>query len=121
MFFEQSNQPLIPIRGFIRRQLITLAAGLVIVALSLLIGMAGYRAFEHLSWIDAFLNAAMLLGGMGPIDHPNSAAGKIFAGVYALYAGFTLLATVGIVLSPLVHRLLHHFHLEEQGDDPDNK
>ena len=84
------------------------ATGLV--AGSLVIGMAGYSVFEDLRWRDAFLNAAMLLGGMGPVDAPKSDGGKIFAGLYALYAGLVFLVVAGLLLAPFIHRLLHKFH-----------
>jgi hypothetical protein len=77
---------------------------------SLLLGMAGYAYFEGLAWRDAFLNAAMLLGGMGPVDAPRTDGGKVFAGLYALYAGLVFLVAVAILLAPVVHRLLHKFH-----------
>jgi hypothetical protein len=81
-----------------------------LVAGSLLLGMAGYAHFEGLAWRDAFLNAAMLLGGMGPVDAPRTDGGKVFAGLYALYAGLVFLVAVAILLAPVVHRLLHKFH-----------
>jgi hypothetical protein len=84
------------------------ASGLVLG--SLLIGMAGYAHFEDLAWRDAFLNAAMLLGGMGPVESPQTAGGKLFAGVYALYSGLVFVVAAGLVLAPVVHRLLHRFH-----------
>lgn len=77
--------------------------------------MVGYHAFEGFSWVDSFLNAAMLMGGMGPVGILHSDAGKVFAGIYALYCGLIELVAVGIVAAPIVHRFLHHFHLE--GDD----
>lgn len=80
---------------------------------SLIIGMLGYVHFESLSWTDAFLNAAMLLGGMGPVNMPMTEGGKLFAGMYALYAGVVFLVVAGIMGAPLVHRILHRFHLEE--------
>ena len=76
-------------------------------------GMAGYMHFEKLTWRDAFLNAAMLLGGMGPVNMPETPGGKLFAGFYALYAGLVFLVATGIVLAPAVHRLLHRFHWGE--------
>jgi len=82
---------------------------------SLLIGMAGYALYEGLAWRDAFLNAAMLLGGMGPVEVPRTEGGKLFAGLYALYAGLVFLVAVGIVLAPVVHRLLHRFHWDADG------
>jgi hypothetical protein len=75
--------------------------------------MMGYHTYERLPWVDAFLNAAMLLGGMGPVDPPQSDAGKIFAGIYALYAGLVFIVTAALVLSPIMHRLLHHFHWDD--------
>ncbi len=76
--------------------------------------MFGYRWFEHLSWVDAFLNAAMLLGGMGPVHPPQTVAGKLFAGFYALYAGLAFLVTAGLLFTPVLHRLLHHFHWDSR-------
>src|SRR4051794_23452332 len=95
------------------------ALALAMTALSLAIGMAGYMFYEDLSWRDAFLNTAMLLGGMGPVDAPHSDGGKIFAGVFALYAGIVFLVVGGIVLAPVLHRLLHHFHWEQKTKDDD--
>ena len=80
---------------------------------SLMVGMVGYEHFERLPWRDAFLNAAMLLGGMGPVDAPRPDGGKVFAGLYALYAGLVFLVTVALVLTPIVHRILHRFHWEQ--------
>jgi hypothetical protein len=89
-------------------------AALCVVAVSLAIGMAGYRYYEHLAWRDAFLNSAMLLGGMGPVDIPRTDDGKIFAGLYALYAGLVVLAVVGLLTAPIVHRFLHRFHWADE-------
>ncbi len=84
------------------------ASGFVL--FSLLIGMAGYARFEHLAWRDAFLNAAMLLGGMGPVESPQTPTGKLFAGLYALYSGLVFLVAAAILIAPAVHRMLHKFH-----------
>lgn len=73
--------------------------------------MIGYVIFERLSWIDAFLNASMLLGGMGPVDPPQTTEGKLFAGLYALYAGLVFIVTAALVFTPILHRLMHHFHV----------
>src|SRR5207247_7038258 len=81
-------------------------------AVSLVGGMWGYVHYEALGWRDAFLNAAMLLGGMGPVDAPRTDAGKVFAGCYALYAGLVFLVSIGVAMTPVLHRLLHKFHLE---------
>ncbi|HEX6766141.1 MAG TPA: hypothetical protein VF103_11700 [Polyangiaceae bacterium] len=86
------------------------AAGIVVGSLG--IGMLGYEHFEHLSWLDGFLNSAMLLGGMGPVDPPKTDGGKVFAGLYALYAGLVFLVTAAILAGPVLHRLLHKFHWE---------
>ena len=77
--------------------------------------MAGYMHYERLVWRDAFLNAAMLLGGMGPVDRPVTDGGKVFAGAYALYAGLLFLFVLAIILAPVVHRILHRFHWDESG------
>ena len=77
--------------------------------------MAGYEYFEGLAWRDAFLNAAMLLGGMGPVEAPQTPGGKLFAGFYALYAGLAFLIVAGILAAPAVHRLLHRFHWDATG------
>lgn len=76
--------------------------------------MLGYHLLERLPWLDAFLNAAMLLGGMGPVDAPHTPGGKLFAGLYALYAGLVFLVTAAIVFTPVLHRLLHRFHFSER-------
>jgi hypothetical protein len=76
--------------------------------------MAGYGYFEGLAWRDAFLNAAMLLGGMGPVDAPQTDGGKLFAGLYALYSGLVFLIAAGLVFAPVLHRLLHKFHWNQE-------
>ena len=88
---------------------------LFVIAISLFVGMIGYQHYEHMSWLDAFLNSAMLLGGMGPVKTDGlSEPGKLFAGIYALYAGLVFIAVTSIMLAPLVHRVLHCFHWEEE-------
>jgi hypothetical protein len=84
-----------------------------LIGVSLLIGMLGYHFFEGLSTLDAFLNASMLLGGMGPVEQPQTDAGKLFAGLYALYCGLAVIVVTGIVFAPVVHRLFHKFHLDQ--------
>lgn len=83
---------------------------------SLACGMVGYRVFEGLSWIDAFVNAAMLLSGMGPLASPVTTGGKLFAGIYALYSGFVVLIAAAIAFAPVIHRFMHRFHLEQGRD-----
>ena len=110
--YEPKVHPPIPRERFVRRVLLHAAAALAVLILSLMLGMAGYEHFEQLSWRDAFLNAAMLMGGMGPVDAPRTDAGKVFAGLYALYAGLVFLLVAGLVLTPVVHRIMHKFHWE---------
>ena len=111
--YESKSHPLIPRPRFIRRVLNHAAAAAALVVVSLAIGMAGYEHFEGLAWRDAFLNAAMIAGGMGPVDAPRTDSGKLFAGLYALYSGLVFIVTAGLLLAPAVHRLLHKFHWEQ--------
>jgi len=111
--YESKAHPPIPRSRFIRRVLLHAAAALVLMLVSLMLGMAGYQYFEQLPWRDAFLNAAMLMGGMGPVDAPRTDGGKLFAGLYALYAGLILLVAAVLVVTPVVHRVMHRFHWEK--------
>lgn len=111
--YEDRCSPPIPIRVFLRRVLRHFAVASLLLAFSLGAGMLGYGYFEHLGWCDAFLNASMLLGGMGPVETPATRGGKIFAGFYALYSGLVFLVAVGLVLAPWLHRLMHKFHWDE--------
>lgn len=115
MYEPRGSQPL-PRRLFLRRLVNHGATAVAVIAGSLLIGMSGYVYFEDLPWLDAFLNAAMLLGGMGPVDDLKTAGGKLFAGFYALYAGLVFLAVAGLLLAPFAHRLLHRFHWDADAD-----
>ena len=108
--YETRKQSPLPRALFVRRVFLHFAIATGLLVGSLAIGMAGYMYYESLAWRDAFLNAAMLLGGMGPVDAPKTDGGKIFAGLYALYAGLLILITAGVVLTPLLHRILHKFH-----------
>jgi len=87
-----------------------MGAGLLVFALGL--GMAGYHEFENLNWVDAFVNAAMILSGMGPVNQLNTNGGKIFAGCYALFSGLVFISAASIMIAPVAHRALHRFHLE---------
>ena len=101
-----------PSRQFIVRLAHSGIIALALIAVSLIVGMVGYHILESLNWIDAFLNAAMLLGGMGPVNTPTTFAGKLFAGLYALYCGLAAILVAGLILAPVVHRILHKFHME---------
>jgi hypothetical protein len=109
--FENSAQPVISRWQFGARLARSGGVALGLVAVSLLIGMIGYHALEGLSWIDAFLNASMLLGGMGPVNAPTSYGGKLFAGLYALYCGLVVIALAGVLIAPVAHRVLHKFSI----------
>ena len=110
--YETKLQRPIHNKSFIKRLSAHAAVALGILALSLGIGILGYSYFEGLSVLDAFLNSAMLLGGMGPVNAPATAGGKLFAGCYALYAGLVFIVVAAIIFTPIAHRLLHKFHWE---------
>lgn len=116
MIYEPRSDRPISSQRFLRRLANHASAAVALILGSLLLGMAGYAYYEHLAWRDAFLNAAMLLGGMGPVDAPQSDGGKVFAGLYALYAGLVFLAVAGLTLAPFAHRLLHKFHWDADAD-----
>ena len=115
--FEHRSTPLLPLAAFLGRVARSAGVGAAVVLVSLAAGMAGYHGFERLSWLDAFLNAAMLLGGMGPVAVPTTEGGKLFAGIYALYCGLVVIVVAGIMLAPIAHRILHRFHLEQDERD----
>jgi hypothetical protein len=118
---ERRQEPLLPRRKFALRMLRFSAFAIALLGGALMIGIWGYEWFEGLSLVDAFLNAAMLLGGMGPATELKTSGGKWFAGVYALFAGIVFLSAVGVFLTPLLHRAQHRFHLqvEDEADRPD--
>ena len=112
--FEHRHEALLPYPIFIRRVIRHVVAASLILAATLGIGVWGYHALENLSWVDALLNASMILGGMGPVDTLYTTAGKLFASAYALFSGIVFLATSGVLLAPFLHRLMHRFHLESR-------
>jgi len=116
--FERRHAPLLPTSHFARRLAAFAALSFAIVAGSLGLGAAGYHWFAGLPWIDALLNAAMILTGMGPVDPMKTTPAKLFATAYALFSGVAFISTVAVLLAPLVHRFLHHFHLELDEDEP---
>ncbi len=120
MKFEHRHQPLLSTELFIRRVLRFAGVATLLVGGSWAIGILGYHYLEDMAWIDATLNAAMILGGMGPVTPLYTDAGKLFASFYALFAGIVFLVSVGVIIAPFFHRIMHHFHLEaalrEEGD-----
>ena len=113
---ETRFHPLAPPRVFARRLLASTVGGLGLVTVSLAAGMAGYHGYEGLPWIDAFLNASMILSGMGPLMQPVTTGGKMFAGFYALYSGLAVLVIAAVIFGPIVHRFLHRFHIAAEED-----
>ena len=110
--YEHHTAPLLPRRLFWRRMLRHGGMALAAMIVSLFAGTAGYHLFGELPWVDALENASMILGGMGPVDPIKSTAGKLFASGYALYSGVFFLLIAGVLLAPVFHRLIHHFHLD---------
>ena len=112
--YEHHKQPLASREVFARRLALNGLIGFLLLGFSLLIGILGYHFLENLSWIDSLLNASMILGGMGPVNPMQTNAGKIFASFYAIYSGVVLLASVGVLATPIFHRFLHYFHLADK-------
>ena len=116
--YERHHERPIDTAAFAQRLLTHGAIALAFIGVSLSIGIVGYSHFEGMTGVDAFLNAAMILGGMGPIKSEGlSEAGKVFAGLYALYSGLAFIAVMGLMLAPVIHRVLHRFHWSEGADD----
>ena len=115
--FEQHHEPLLPKNAFVLRLIGHALVALAIIVGSLAMGVLGYHFFGGLAWLDALENASMLLGGMGPVAEMHTVAGKLFASFYALFAGLIFLVLAGVLLAPVLHRFLHHFHLEMEEED----
>jgi hypothetical protein len=115
--FERRRQRLLSRRRFAGRMLTAIGLWCMLAVVGLAIGMAGYAGFEGMSLTDSYVNAAMILSGMGPMGELKTAAGKIFAGSYAIFSGLLLIIATGFVLAPIFHRVLHHFHVERQEQD----
>jgi len=111
--YEHSKEKLLPRRRFFRRVLAHFALALLAILLALAIGVAGYHYLGELPWIDALLNAAMILGGMGQVATLTKTGAKLFASAYALFAGLVFIGILGILLVPFAHRLMHRLHIEE--------
>jgi hypothetical protein len=112
--FEHRSQSLLPVRQFVLRIIRHVIVGLVLMFIALGIGMVGYHGLEGLSWLDSFLNASMILGGMGPVTELHNPAAKLFAGFYALFSGLAFIGVAGVIVLPIAHRLLHLLHVENK-------
>ena len=118
--FEHHTKPLLPMDAFLRRVAKGAVLSLGLIGFSVGVGMLGYHHFEHMTWIDAFANASMILSGMGPLQPMQTFDGKLFAGFYALYSGLAFITIAGVAFAPLFHRFLHRFHLEVPDDTKDS-
>jgi hypothetical protein len=116
---ERRTAPLLPRPLFFRRAVFSAGIGFGLLSAALFAGMLGYHLTEHLSWLDSFVNASMILAGMGPVAPMETSAGKLFAGCYALFSGLAFITIVGVILAPFVHRVFHRFHLAD--DSPEEK
>ena len=111
--FETKSERLLPWPRFLRRMVLSALVAYAIVSVALLAGVMGYHSIARLGCIDSILNASMILTGMGPVDPMTTTAAKLFASAYALFSGVVFLSAMGIVLSPIFHRILHAFHIDE--------
>lgn len=111
--YESRHAHLLPLHSFVKRTCLHIALGFAIILFSLGLGMVGYAHFENMEWIDAYLNASMILSGMGPVDEMVTTKGKIFSGTYAIFCGVVFLVTIAIVIAPLFHRFLHRFMIKD--------
>lgn len=112
--FERRHDQLAPVSVYVQRIVGSLVIGFGLMAVALSIGIAGYHFIAGFNWIDSLLEASMILGGMGPVrELPNESA-KVFASIYALFSGVVFIALMGIILSPIAHRVLHKFHVDEE-------
>jgi hypothetical protein len=113
MKLERRHEPLLPKKAFLVREVRYALGAATVVLGSLGIGILGYHVFGYLGWVDSLLNASFILTGMGPVDPLKTVGGKLFASAYAVFSGIAFLSTIGILMTPLAHRFLHSFHLEE--------
>lgn len=113
MLYERKSERLLTRREFANRMLGHAGIAATIIALALLLGILGYHFSEGIPWIDALLEASMILSGMGPVHTPAHVAGKLFASGYALFSGVVFLGLAAVILAPVMHRVLHRFHLDQ--------
>jgi len=112
--YERRAEALAPRSIFIKRILGSLAVALGVITVALSIGIAGYHVIGGFGWVDSFLEASMILGGMGPVNELHGDGAKIFASIYALFSGLIIIGLMGIILSPFAHRVMHKFHVDEE-------
>ena len=112
--YEQRHQQLASPKKFAQRLVRSIFYGILLITASLLIGMIGYHWTCGLSWVDALLNASMILTGMGPVSPMPTTAAKLFASAYAIFSGVIFLTTVGVMLAPVIHRIMHKFHIQDK-------
>ena len=117
MKFESRYEKLAPRSVFVKRQITSVGIGGTILGCVLLIGIAGYHWIAGLDFVDSLLEASMILGGMGPVNPLKTSGAKVFASIYALFSGVIFIALMGIILSPLAHRMLHKFHLDDKDEE----
>ena len=115
--YERRTDRLLSRRAFYVRLARSAWTAAILLIVSLAIGMTGYHVFEKLPWLDAFVNASMILSGMGPLTPLQTAGGKLFAGCYALFSGLAFISGMAIVFAPVFHRFIHKFHLEKPKED----
>jgi hypothetical protein len=114
LMYERRTEQLAPRSIFIKRIIASLVVALAVIALALSVGIAGYHLIAGYNWIDSLLEASMILGGMGPVKELPDDASKLFASIYALFSGLIVIALMGIMLSPVAHRVMHKFHVDEE-------
>ena len=114
--FERKHEDLAPLDVFVKRVFAALGVAFCLIGLALIIGIQGYHWLGGLGWIDSLLEASMILGGMGPVNPLPTDGAKIFASFYALFSGLMFIGIMGVVLSPIVHRFLHKFHVDEKDE-----
>ena len=119
--FEHRSRPLLSRSLFLLRLGKNFLVSLIVVAVSLWMGSAGYHYFGNLGWVDSLLNASMILTGMGPVDRMETTGGKLFATFYSLYSGIAFLSLMALLLAPVYHRFLHKFHLESEEEDEEKR
>jgi hypothetical protein len=110
--YEHKDDRVLPRKHFARRVIRHGGMALGVMFIALGIGIGGYHTLAGLSWLDSFLNASMILGGMGPVDPLRNAPAKLFAGAYALFSGIVFIGVAGVIVAPFIHRLMHRFHLD---------